>query len=251
MVEDRKSRGNVRRSLVERGDFDGALQSLDEGIAETPREGLLYRERAHLHLYLGQTQQARSDFDVTARLANEVFRTRPGRLHSDNEHNAIGITYWMEGHRELALAFWRYTTRSLFMNRVSYSRTGGGIEAGLHLWFGAIHERTEDDIDLVRNFYEKRLVSTHWSHNLKSWPGPIVRFFLKQIDESRLIDDAKTSEHNLCEAHFAVGLRAREQRRYAAYRKHLKLAAFEGHGKTFYNFYNVFPYFLARFETQR
>ena len=105
-----------------------------------------------------------------------------------------------------------------------------------------------DDVELVREFYEKRLASTHWSHNLKSWPGPLVRFFLKQIDESRLIDDTASRKQALCKAHFAIAIRAREQRRHAAYRKHLKLAAFEGQGGTFYDFYNIFPYFLARFE---
>ena len=250
MTDDSKTQGKLRHAFVEQGDFEGALRSLDQCIAEEPRDGLLYRERAHLHLYLGQTQQARSDFDIMARLADEIFRTRAGRLHCDAEYNAIGITYWIEGHRDLALAFWRHTTTLLFMGRVSYSHAGGGIEAGLHLWFGAAHGRNAEDIDLVRKFYEKRLASTFWSHSLTSWPGPIVRFFLKQIDESQLINAAAGSEHNLCKAHFALAARARELRRYAAYRKHLKLAAFAGEAKTFYDFYNVFPFFLARFEVE-
>src|SRR5262245_7491515 len=132
-----KAEGVYRRTLIERGDFKAAIASVEASIKKRPRDGLLYRERAHLHLYLGHTQAARSDFDTTARLDREMFRTPRGRLHSDHEYGAIGVTYWMEGHRELALAFWRYTTRSLAANRVSYAHKGGGIETGLLLWFGA------------------------------------------------------------------------------------------------------------------
>jgi hypothetical protein len=94
----------------------------------------------------------------------------------------------------------------LLRGRVSYSQIGGGIEAGLLLWFGAVHERCEDDMTLVRNLYEKRLASTFWSHNLNAWPGPIVRFFLESIGEEELLNRA-TSPRNLCEAHFALATR--------------------------------------------
>jgi hypothetical protein len=248
MTKAEKSRGKLWETLVEHGELKRALASIDDSIKRHPRDDLLYRERAHLHLYLGHTQQARSDFDATVRLAD--FRTRPGRLHSDSEYNAKGLTYWMEGHRELALAFWRYTTSMLAANRVAYAHMGGGIESGLLLWFGAVHLRTADDIELVRAFYEQRLKSTMWSHNLTRWPGPIVRFFLKQIDEQKLIEDASGKEQALCQAHFALATRARELGRYAAYRKHLKLAVPEKSAKAIYDFYNVWQYFLARFELE-
>ena len=96
----------------------------------------------------------------------------------------------MEGHRDLALAFWRYTTHMLSANRVSYSHMGVGIEAGLLLWFGAAHERCVEDVGLVKSFYEKRLASRVWSHDLSSWPGPIVHFFLKRADEMSLLEQA-------------------------------------------------------------
>jgi tetratricopeptide (TPR) repeat protein len=250
MSKAEKRRGELRAGLAERGDLKGALASIDQSIKRHPRDGLLYRERAHLHLYLGHTQQARSDFDVTVRLADEEFRTQPGRLHADSEYNAKGVTYWMEGHRELALAFWRYTTSMLAANRVAYAHMGGGIESGLLLWFGAVHLKTAEDIELVRAFYEQRLKTTMWSHNLTRWPGPIVRFFLKQIDEQKLIEDASGKEHELCEAHFALATRARELGRYAAYRKHLKLVAPEKGAKAIYDFYNCWWYFLAKFELE-
>jgi hypothetical protein len=248
MTKAEKSRAILRGSIVERGDLKGALASVDDCIKRHPRDDLLYRERAHIHLYLGHTHQARSDFDATVRLADQEFRTRPGQLHSDSEFNAVGLTYWMEGHRQLALAYWRYTTSMLSANRVSYAHMGGGIESGLLLWFGAVHLRNVEDIELVRRFFEQRLTSTLWSHNLTSWPGPIVRFFLKQIDELELIQGASGEEQSLCQGHFALATRARELRRYAAYRKHLKLAAPDKGAKAIYDFYNVWEYFLARFE---
>jgi tetratricopeptide (TPR) repeat protein len=243
-----KREGKRRHELVESGDYEGALASADEAIAKQPEDGLLYRERGHLHLYLHWAQQARADFDVTARLAEEVFRTKPGRLHADSEYNAIGVTYWMQGHVDLAVAFWRYTTNLLSKNRVAYAHTGGGIESGLHLWFGAVHQHNADDIKLVRRLFEQRLASTLWTHNLTRWPGPLVHFFLKRIDEAQLIESASQRPQELCYAHFAVAIRARELRRHAAYWKHLKLAAPCEGPKELYEHYNVFPYFLARFE---
>jgi tetratricopeptide (TPR) repeat protein len=251
MTDGEMDEAKRRQALVERGDLEGALASVDTEIALTPSNGLLYRERAHLYLYLGQTQQARSDFDTTARLESEIFRIRPGRLQSNGEHNAIGVTYWMEEHRDLAIAFWRYTTRMLAKNRVSYAHVGGGIESGLLLWFGAVYERNEEDVDLVRQFYEQRLDSKFWSHASTNWPGPIVRFFLNQCDEHALIEGASDQLQALCEAHFALAARARELGRHAAYRKHLKLAAPRKGTQEVYDFYNVHPYFVARFELEK
>jgi hypothetical protein len=251
MADDEIHEAKRRRALVERGDLEGALASADAEIATRPSDGLLYRERAHLYLYLGQTQQARSDFDTTARLAAEAFRLRPGRLKSNVEHDAIGVTYWMEQHRELAIAFWRYTTHMLATNRVSYAQMGGGIESGLLLWFSAVHQRNPEDIDLVKQFYEQRLASKIWSHDLGRWPGPIVRFYLNQCDEDALVEGTLGQLQALCEAHFALAARAREQGRHAAYRKHLKLAAPGTGTHEIYNFYNVHPYFVARFELEK
>jgi hypothetical protein len=248
MTEVRIAEAKRRQALVERGDFEGALASIDTVISKSPSDDLLYRERAHFYLYLGQTQQARSDFDTTARLEAEESQIRPGRLQSNSEHNAIGVTYWMEEHRELAVAFWRYTTHMLAANRVSYAPMGGGIESGLLLWFGAVHERNAGDIDLVRQFYEQRLASKFWSHALTGWPGPIVRFFLNQCDENALIEGASGQLQQLCEARFALAVRAREQGRHAAYRKHLKLAAPEIGAQAIYDFYNAHFFFVARFE---
>lgn len=250
MTEIKESRRIPWSELIERGEFERAFDLLNAEIEQRPDDGLLYRERAHWHLYLGRTQEARSDFDVTARLDSAVFRTKPGRLHSDSAYNGIGVTYWMEGHRDLAVAFWRYTTQSLCNNQVGYSTGGGGISTGLLLWFGAAHQKVEEDLNLVRTFYESRLKSTFWSHNLSGWPGPIVRFFRHQIDEQQLMDAAQEDPYQLCEAHFAAGIRARELRRYAAYWKHLAQAAPRKGPQELYDYYNVLPYFLARFELE-
>jgi hypothetical protein len=128
---------------------------------------------------------------------------------------------------------------------------GGGIQAGLLLWFGAIHEHRKDDVHLVRTLYENRLSSTFWSHSLKSWPGPIARFFLEQIDEQHLIADASDRITKLCDAHFAAAIRARELGRNAAYQKHLRLAAPVRDPSALYDFYNEFPYFIAKHEADK
>ena len=210
--------------LIKQGKYKAALALLDRRLAGSRDDGI-FRKRAHLHLYLGNTQQARSDFDTAARLSEDVFRhIDRSRLHSDLEYAAIGTTYWIEGRRELALAFWRYTSRLLYEGSVSYSDLGGGVETGLLLWFGATWERLPDDVGLVRELYEKRLASSSWSHRLAGWPGPLVRFLFNEIDEATLIEQASGSRPDLCRAHFAAAIRARELRRHAACRKHLQSA---------------------------
>ncbi|HET6251723.1 MAG TPA: hypothetical protein VFE47_28820 [Tepidisphaeraceae bacterium] len=244
---DDKAQAKLREALVLKGQYKRALANLDKCLEKRPDQSL-YRERAHLHLYVGEAGLERRDFDTTAALSSEQSHTPSGKLHSDSEHNGIGVTYWIEGRRELATAFWRYTTNSLSANRVAYSHMGGGIEAGLLLWFGAVHTKKQEDIELVRRFYKKREMSTFWSHSLSAWPGPIVRYFLKQIDESRLLEIAAGKHQARCQAHFAAAIRSREVGRHATYKKYLRLAA-KGIGPTdVYDFYNVFPFFLARFE---
>jgi tetratricopeptide (TPR) repeat protein len=247
MKRSQKEEAKHRHALFCRGEFGRALASIDHSIQKNPDDELLYRERAYLYLYLGQTQKARADFDLTQRLQEKTFGTKPGHLQSDGEITAIGVTYWMENHHDLALAFWRYATTSLIANRISYAHVGGGIETGLLLWFGAACERNADDVALVKQLYESRLASTHWSHDLTSWPGPIVRYFLNQIDAGALIGSAEEFKQNLCVAHFALAARSRENRRYAVCKKHLKEAAAEN-TVDMYDFYNVLPFFLARFE---
>lgn len=131
--------GTTSSALVARGKIKDAIAAVTRSITRRPRDSLLYRERAHLHLVSGDALRARVDFDLTAHLEQTQMRAQVGDMHADSEWNAVGLTYWMEGHRKLALSFWRYTTSMLLQNRVSYSHAGGGIESGLLLWFGAVH----------------------------------------------------------------------------------------------------------------
>ncbi len=240
----------LRKELVAKGEYEQALASLEHFLQtekQNRQQRSLHQERGFLHLYFGHPQEARSEFDAVELLQEACFHTRPGRLQSDGPYNAIGVTYWLEERRELALAFWRYTTSMLLRGRVSYSQIGGGIEAGLLLWFGAVHERCEDDVTLVRNLYEKRLASTFWSHNLNAWPGPIVRFFLESLGEEELLNSAPRPR-DLCEARFALAIRARAKRRHAAYQKHLRLAAMPDESS---GTHNPWPFFLARHEVEK
>jgi hypothetical protein len=119
------------------------------------------------------------------------------------------------------------------------------------LWFGAVHVGRRDDIDLVRHFYQKQLTSPSFSDRLGRWPGPIARFFLNEIDEQSLIEGAGDQHQALCKAHFAVAVRARERRRFGAYRKELEMAAPDQGPGEVYDYYNVLPFFLARHELGR
>lgn len=250
-------RGKTRKEgwndLIKQGKYKAALALLDQR-AFTSRSAGIFQERAQLHLHLGNMQQARADFDTAARLSAQVFRHfERSQLHSDIEYAAIGATYWIERRRELALAFWRYTTRLLYQGSVAYSFMGGGIETGLLLWFGATWERLADDVKLVRKLFEKRRGSTFWSHSPREWPGPLVRFFCKEIDEATLIEEATRSGDacragDLCRAHFAAAIRARELRRFSVCKQHLKFAVGDETRPNLNELAFLPEYFLARHE---
>jgi hypothetical protein len=250
-LEELKRVGEFRRNLVREGRYEEALSSLEQCLQrhkENRRQFGLHQERALLQLYFGHPREARADFDAVELLQEACFHTKPGRLQSDGPYSFIGVTYWIEERRELALAFWRYTTSLLLKGRVAYSHIGGGIESGLLLWFGAVHEHSDGDLALVRELFQKRLASTFWSHNLNSWPGPIVRFFLEHVSESELLGEVRDAQDR-CNAHFALAIRAREKRRYAAYKKHMQVAAeYDDPVRT--RLYAPLPYFLARHEVE-
>ena len=142
-----KENDELLHALISRGEYTEAIALLDEKIwksAKSPENHIqrLYRTRAHLCLFCGCLQQARSDFDTIARLDAEAFRTRPHRLHADSDFVAIGATYWMEERKELALAFWRYVVSMHLQRRVDYTQAAVGVVPGLMLWFGAVYIRT-------------------------------------------------------------------------------------------------------------
>lgn len=99
---------------------------------------------------------------------------------------------------------------------------------------------------LVERLLRQRLASKHWSHNLERWPGPVVRYFLDG-DEEKMLAMAG-HEQEKCEAYFAASIRAYAQRRYGAYRKFLEMTAPRKSPTEVYDFYNVWAYFLARYE---
>lgn len=252
------------QSFLRQGKTDAAVALFDDSIHKDPKDDGGYRERAHLLLYLGETRRARADFDAAARLMDHA--PRPGRVHADGDYAGIGVTWWMEGHRDLAIAFWRYLTKLMRAGRVGYS-TDRGVTTALLLWFGAVLERRPSDVRLVGKFYQKRLEEDseltekvkkgRFRHLVEAydqagWPRPLVRFFLKQVDEESLIKLAADQDSQyLCAAHFAAAIRAYELRRYAAYREHLAQAAPEKGAVELDDIYNTWPYFLARHELSK
>ena len=60
-------------ALVRRGEYREALKLLGQWLQRHPHDDLMYRERAHVHLYFGFPQQARSDMDTVARLNAMTF----------------------------------------------------------------------------------------------------------------------------------------------------------------------------------
>ena len=209
-----------------------------------PRLDLDIRERAHLHLFYGNPHLARADLDTLATLDSRLPK-RLGGLHSDLEYNAMGVTYWIEGHKDLALAFWRYTTEVNLLNRVAYACGGSGISAGLMLWFGAVHLNRKDDIRRAKALYEDRLHSTRWGHNLNGFRGLLAGFLVGLVSEPQLLSGTSHASE-VCKAHFALAIRARQNRKYAAYRNYIRNAAEATND--LYECYNTFEYFLARHE---
>jgi hypothetical protein len=237
--------------LLEQGKIQRWFEVMDKKVREAPDEWNL-RERAQMHLYLAQTHEARADFEQIWHFQSRGPWEGTGKLYDNLTADFIGVTYWYECHRDLAMAFWRYTVQSLTANRVSYSQGGGGIESGLLLWFGTAYHGGAADVELVRKLFLARRASKHWSHNLARWPGPLVGFFLNEIDEAALLQSIEKEEHEssyhqyLCEARFVLAIRAREAKRHAAARKHMKLAAVDNGPTSVSDYFNMHTWFLAR-----
>jgi len=227
--------------------YKSKIEEISQQLRDDPDNTLLIRERAHLYLARGQTRLARVDFDHLEALSSAVHQIRRGKLASDLELNEIGVTYWIEGHLPLAATYWRYTTESLTANRVAYAEMGGGITTGQLLWFSAVHLRREDDIERTRQLYDARLRSTHWAHKLTGLTGGLVQYFLRQIGGEELLALADYPGAH-CKAEFALAIRAKEEARHAAYRKHMRNAATVTDDMM--DCYNVPQYFLALFEKQ-
>jgi hypothetical protein len=254
-VDDEHRRSHLQamrqERLLEQGKIERWFKVMDKKVREEPDEWNL-RERGQMHLYFGQTHEARADFEQMWQFQSRGPWEGNGKLHDNLTADFIGVTYWYECHRDLAMAFWRYTVQSLMANRVSNAQGGGGIESGLLLWFGTAYHGGAADVELVRQFFLERLASRHWSHNLVRWPGPLVRFFLNEIDEAALLQSAEKAEPEsgrhqyLCEAHFVLAIRAREANRHTAARKHMKLAAEDKGPTSVSDYFNLHMWYLAR-----
>ena len=80
------------------------------------------------------------------------------------------------------------------------------------------------------------------------WRAGIVQYFLGQIDETALL---ALSESELTKSliEFALAVRAKQDKRHAAYKKHIKAAA--AVATTPFSCYNMFECFLARHEATK
>jgi hypothetical protein len=232
-----------------------AIERANKEIERIPGNRMYYRERAQLHMLAGVFYLARADLDACRHfdIGGGAGAAKPGRLHSDLEICGIGATYWMEGHQDLAVSHWRYAVDLHLLGRVAYSDSGVGIRAGLLLWFGAANRKLPEDMKRVEQHFRKKAASKYSNLTMGGVSGAPARYFLREIDEKQLLAEAEAESQSklqcLCEAHFAMAVRAREEGRHQEYYRLMEAAAPSGANP--YDHYNMWEFYLARHEASR
>jgi hypothetical protein len=235
--------------------IQSAIERVSRDIEQEPGESRSYRKRAQLHILAGAFHLARMDLDACRHydIGGGGGPCKPGRLHSDFEINGIGVTYWMEGHLDLAVSHWRYMVELHLLGRVAYSDAGVGIRAGLLLWFGAANRKSRDDLVRIEQHFRKRVASKFSSLIMAGPDGAVARYFLGEIDERQLLAEAEGvrigNDQYLCKARFAAAVRAREEGRHKDYYRLLEAAGPKDANP--YDYYNMWEFYLARHEVSK
>ncbi len=196
--------------------YSEALAALEEGAQSRSSDDSFFYARGRIHLALKQPTRARLDFEKGLSLERKEPATKNKRWYSDHGHNAIGVTYWLEGNQSKAIDWWQEIVESHSLGRVSYSDASGGVESGLLLWFASALSSRPAIRGLCGKFFEKlaEKKQSRWG-GLDTWPGPVAKFFLGKINDSDLMEAATTSpglrERHLCQAYFARGVIAFER----------------------------------------
>jgi lipoprotein NlpI len=196
------------------GDYDKAIQDLDEAIRRNPNDAEVHDNRGIAHVAKGEYDQAIQDFD-------QAIRLKPD---GDAAYGGLASAYANQGEYGRAIQAYDQAVRlnpnsaynSLWRAKVLFelARFNEAVDAlealvNAHpeftegaLWLSLAQRRAGDGADDTLKAHAKAL-------DLEKWPGPVVRFYLDEItgdavQVAALDPDSTTSRLQSCEASFYI-----------------------------------------------
>lgn len=206
---------NARGLLyVLKGDYDKAIQDLDESIRLNPDYAGAHNNRGHAYLGKGEYDRAIQDFE-------QAIRLKPD---DDGGYLGRAAVYANQGERDRAIQDYDQALRlnpssaytSLWRAQVLFelARFGDAVDAleslvSAHpefaegaLWLSLAQRRAGNSDDDPLKIYANAL-------DLEKWPGPIVRLYLGRISRDAVQaaahdPDAATARRQSCDAAFYI-----------------------------------------------
>jgi tetratricopeptide (TPR) repeat protein len=206
--------------LICAGRFDEAVDACTAAMVSGP-QFLELQNRGLACLKMGRHAEAIADFRRAAALEPEAMRT-------DAHEKRIGAAQWLAGREDEAIATWRSVVEDLVRRRYSHSDAGGGIQAGLLLWFGASRLGLGPEMAQALSWLRRRSRRP----GMTLWPLPLARFVLDEVTEEQVRLEATASgslaPRRACQAAFSAAIAACRQGDAARARALLKEAVASG-----------------------
>jgi lipoprotein NlpI len=173
-------------TLIDRGDYDMAVGDFGEAVRLKPESGAAYLGRAWAQEKLGALDRAAEDYGRAAWLQPGNPEALFGRGYAN---------FYLDQPAKAAEDF------AAAVEKADPLLGRYGL-----LWLYAARQRAggEAAAELMRR--SRRF-------DLRDWPGPLIRFFLGEVDEAQVLAaandrDAKRRQEKQCVAHFFLGQHA-------------------------------------------
>lgn len=198
--------------LIKAGSFENACIRADAEWQES-KSVLSLRNKVFALLNLGRLEEA-------GELCRDIIRCRHG--DTDTDFIFLGVSQWLLGHFDSAVATWRDGAATKFTD------AAGGVEVPLLLFFASV--KTSQDSLRIQSLDElRKLCKSSASAN---WPGPIAGYVLGDLSEEKL--ESSMSQHPLlrakqaCQSAFYIGVRRLLEQDEAGFRQ--AMVACTNHG---------------------
>lgn len=162
----------------------GARRRLDEAPNDLEAVGVLARAL----VAQGNYEQAMPQLERLDEIerADPVVRGRLGRRIE------LACLHWMLGETDLALSSMRKLAEGILDHSIQYGDNAGGVTQGNLLYYMAVTEHDSDNAEFALKYLRSRAKRMA----IQSWPGPVARYYLEEVDFG-LVLAAATGEPSL------------------------------------------------------
>lgn len=113
-------------------------------------------------------------------MRRETGSRRPGRQMD------ISCMHWVLGKRREAIEIMRDLVKGVLDGSVRYGDAAGGVGQGLLLYYMGVTEHLPEEISFALDYMRNRASRMA----IRSWPGPVARYYLGQIAFEGLVTAA-------------------------------------------------------------